>query len=94
MSVGDLDTYLKSRTDRCPGCGYHPETQGHQPDCPPHRWSPAGGYCFRTDTGEILLRNEAVIAANEAAATRQPSDGPKTLNELWGSRQPPAEAES
>lgn len=23
-----LDTYLRSRPDRCDGCGYHPETQG------------------------------------------------------------------
>ena len=28
-----LDAYLKSRSDRCGSCGYHPPTQGHGADC-------------------------------------------------------------
>lgn len=31
----DLDTWLKSRSDRCDGCGAHVATQGHGPDCAP-----------------------------------------------------------
>lgn len=35
-----LDTYLKSRADRCSGCGYHPETQGCA--CPGNRLKDRG----------------------------------------------------
>jgi bifunctional DNA primase/polymerase-like protein len=29
----ELDAYLRGRSDRCPGCGYHPDTQGHHQSC-------------------------------------------------------------
>ena len=28
------DRWIKSQSDRCSICGYHPQTQGHDPDCP------------------------------------------------------------
>ena len=28
-----LDAYLKADPARCPGCGYHPPTQGHGREC-------------------------------------------------------------
>ena len=30
-----LDAYLKADPARCPGCGYHPPTQGHGRECAP-----------------------------------------------------------
>ena len=30
----DLMPYLRGRADRCSSCGYHPEAQGHDPECP------------------------------------------------------------
>ena len=30
-----IDTWLRTRPDRCPTCGHHPPTQGHGADCAP-----------------------------------------------------------
>ena len=30
-----LDSWLRSRPDRCPRCGHHPPTQGHGEACAP-----------------------------------------------------------
>jgi hypothetical protein len=30
-----IDTWLRSRPDRCSDCGHHPPTQGHGADCAP-----------------------------------------------------------
>lgn len=48
-----LDTYLKSRPDRCSGCGWHPPTQGHGPECAP--------------VAPALTKTTALAAVNDAA---------------------------
>jgi hypothetical protein len=69
-SDSDFDDYLESLPHRqsccCPGCGQHPEIQGHTAECPPHRWLPDFGYCINEITGVVIAVDRDVVDANRA----------------------------
>ena len=72
---GYLESLAYRQSCCCPGCGRHPEIQGHAADCLPHRWLPDFGYCINEITGLVIAVDWDVVDANRAEDRLREEDG-------------------
>src|SRR5690348_12067946 len=76
-----LDAYLASRTDRCPGCGYHVPTQGHGGDSSPV--APADEWAIFKAALRAAVRDDGTVHQSDVRPRIRGRIEPKHIGQLW-----------